>query len=70
MTTKTKPRGPRFKNFEIWTKMTKVPKPQGPKWQFTLLSIFFSSISLFSCYFLFFFLAFYFILFSFCCCRF
>ncbi|MFS7996990.1 hypothetical protein Hanom_Chr12g01136451 [Helianthus anomalus] len=36
MATKTKPQGPRFKKFEIWTKMAKVPKPQGPKWQFTL----------------------------------
>ncbi|MFS8023385.1 hypothetical protein Hanom_Chr16g01450851 [Helianthus anomalus] len=35
MATKTKPQGPRFKKFEIWTKMAKVPKPQGPKWQFT-----------------------------------
>ncbi|MFS7918790.1 hypothetical protein Hanom_Chr03g00205291 [Helianthus anomalus] len=39
MATKTKPQGPRFKKFEIWTKMAKVPKPQGPKWQFTLLLI-------------------------------
>ncbi|MFS8015265.1 hypothetical protein Hanom_Chr15g01354371 [Helianthus anomalus] len=31
-----KPQGPRFKKFEIWTKMAKMPKPQGPKWQFTL----------------------------------
>ncbi|KAF5810715.1 hypothetical protein HanXRQr2_Chr04g0172901 [Helianthus annuus] len=37
MTIKVKPQGPRFKKFEIWTKMAKVPKPQGPKWQFTLL---------------------------------
>ncbi|MFS7995122.1 hypothetical protein Hanom_Chr12g01114331 [Helianthus anomalus] len=37
MATKTKPQGPRFKKFEIWTKMAKVPKPQGPKWQFTHL---------------------------------
>ncbi|MFS8004621.1 hypothetical protein Hanom_Chr13g01227961 [Helianthus anomalus] len=36
MPIKVKPQGPRFKKFEIWTKMTKVPKPQGPKWQFTL----------------------------------
>ncbi|MFS7898354.1 hypothetical protein Hanom_Chr00s021218g01760641 [Helianthus anomalus] len=35
MTTKCKPQGPRCKKFEIWTKMAKVPKPQGPKWQFT-----------------------------------
>ncbi|MFS7934838.1 hypothetical protein Hanom_Chr05g00396351 [Helianthus anomalus] len=37
MAIKLKPQGPRFKKFEIWTKMTKVPKPQGPKWQFTLI---------------------------------
>ncbi|MFS7921643.1 hypothetical protein Hanom_Chr03g00239411 [Helianthus anomalus] len=36
MATKTKPQGPRCKKFEIWTKMAKVSKPQGPKWQFTL----------------------------------
>ncbi|MFS8005704.1 hypothetical protein Hanom_Chr13g01240501 [Helianthus anomalus] len=41
MATKTKPQGPRFKKFEIWTKMTKVPKPQGPKWQFTQIYIIF-----------------------------
>ncbi|KAJ0765798.1 hypothetical protein HanPI659440_Chr08g0307731 [Helianthus annuus] len=35
MATKHKPQGPRCKKFEIWTKMAKVPKPQGPKWQFT-----------------------------------
>ncbi|MFS8009803.1 hypothetical protein Hanom_Chr14g01289631 [Helianthus anomalus] len=35
MAIKVKPHGPRFKKFEIWTKMAKVPKPQGPKWQFT-----------------------------------
>ncbi|MFS7910186.1 hypothetical protein Hanom_Chr02g00103291 [Helianthus anomalus] len=35
MATKVKPQGPRFKKFAIWTKMAKVPKPQGPKWQFT-----------------------------------
>ncbi|MFS8033702.1 hypothetical protein Hanom_Chr17g01572671 [Helianthus anomalus] len=39
MAIKVKPQGPRFKKFEIWTKMTKVPKPQGPKWQFTLINI-------------------------------
>ncbi|MFS7983503.1 hypothetical protein Hanom_Chr11g00975251 [Helianthus anomalus] len=39
MATKVKPQGPRFKKFEIWTKMAKVPKPQGPKWQFTLKSL-------------------------------
>ncbi|MFS8014290.1 hypothetical protein Hanom_Chr15g01342851 [Helianthus anomalus] len=37
MTIKVKPQGSRFKKFEIWTKMAKLPKPQGPKWQFTLL---------------------------------
>ncbi|MFS7941096.1 hypothetical protein Hanom_Chr05g00472121 [Helianthus anomalus] len=36
MATKVKSQGPRFKKFEIWTKMAKVPKPQGPKSQFTL----------------------------------
>ncbi|MFS8009881.1 hypothetical protein Hanom_Chr14g01290561 [Helianthus anomalus] len=35
MATKCKPWGPRFKKFEIWTKMAKVPKLQRPKWQFT-----------------------------------
>ncbi|MFS8012670.1 hypothetical protein Hanom_Chr14g01323561 [Helianthus anomalus] len=40
MAIKLKPQGPRFKKFEIWTKMAKVPKPQGPKWQFTLYFIF------------------------------
>ncbi|MFS8034352.1 hypothetical protein Hanom_Chr17g01580161 [Helianthus anomalus] len=39
MTTKCKPPGPRFKKFEIWTKMAKQPKPRGPKWQFTLVII-------------------------------
>ncbi|MFS7903276.1 hypothetical protein Hanom_Chr01g00022151 [Helianthus anomalus] len=39
MAIKLKPQGPRFKKFEIWTKMAKVPKPQGPKWQFTLNNI-------------------------------
>ena len=39
MATKVKPQGPRFKKFEIWTKMAKGPKPQGPKWQFTLKTI-------------------------------
>ncbi|MFS7951389.1 hypothetical protein Hanom_Chr07g00594561 [Helianthus anomalus] len=37
MTTKCKPQGPRCNKFEIWTKMAKLTKPQGPKWQFTLL---------------------------------
>ncbi|MFS8018834.1 hypothetical protein Hanom_Chr15g01396711 [Helianthus anomalus] len=36
MATKTKPQGPKFKKFVIWTIMAKVPKPQGPKWKFTL----------------------------------
>ncbi|MFS7889332.1 hypothetical protein Hanom_Chr00s000003g01605721 [Helianthus anomalus] len=36
MAIKMKPQGRRFKKFEIWTKMAKVSKPQGPKWQFTL----------------------------------
>ncbi|MFS7920720.1 hypothetical protein Hanom_Chr03g00228091 [Helianthus anomalus] len=36
MAIKVKPQGPRFKKFEIWTKMAKVFKAQGPKWQFTL----------------------------------
>ncbi|MFS7902689.1 hypothetical protein Hanom_Chr01g00014161 [Helianthus anomalus] len=31
-----KPQGPRCKRFEIWTKVTKLTKPQGLKWQFTL----------------------------------
>ncbi|MFS7994950.1 hypothetical protein Hanom_Chr12g01112181 [Helianthus anomalus] len=35
MAIKLKPQGPRFKKIEIWTKMAKVSKPQGPKWQFT-----------------------------------
>ncbi|MFS7989709.1 hypothetical protein Hanom_Chr11g01050021 [Helianthus anomalus] len=39
MATKVKPQGPTFKKFEIWTKMAKVPKPQGPKWQFTLYMV-------------------------------
>ncbi|MFS8025299.1 hypothetical protein Hanom_Chr16g01473351 [Helianthus anomalus] len=39
MAIKVKPQGPRFKKFEIWTKMAKVSKPQGPKWQFTLILI-------------------------------
>ncbi|MFS7946553.1 hypothetical protein Hanom_Chr06g00537691 [Helianthus anomalus] len=37
MTIKVKPQGPKFKKFEIWTKMAKVPKPHGSKWQFTHL---------------------------------
>ncbi|MFS7916293.1 hypothetical protein Hanom_Chr02g00175431 [Helianthus anomalus] len=49
MSTKLKPQGPRCKKFEIWTKMAKLPKPQGPKWQFTLLSIYINlSLSLFT----------------------
>ncbi|MFS7955453.1 hypothetical protein Hanom_Chr07g00642851 [Helianthus anomalus] len=35
MATKCKPQGPRCKKFEIWNKMAKLAKPQGPKWQFT-----------------------------------
>ncbi|MFS7926349.1 hypothetical protein Hanom_Chr04g00296031 [Helianthus anomalus] len=31
-----KPQGPRCKRFQIWTKIAKMTKPQGPKWQFTL----------------------------------
>ncbi|MFS7986479.1 hypothetical protein Hanom_Chr11g01010811 [Helianthus anomalus] len=37
MAIKVKLQGPRFKEFENLTKMAKVPKPQGPKWQFTLI---------------------------------
>ncbi|KAJ0594776.1 putative hydrolase [Helianthus annuus] len=36
MAIKLKPQGPRCKRFEFWTKVAKVCKPQGPKWQFTL----------------------------------
>ncbi|MFS7947613.1 hypothetical protein Hanom_Chr06g00550311 [Helianthus anomalus] len=36
MAIKVKPQGPRCKRFQIWTKVAKVTKPQGPKWQFTL----------------------------------
>ncbi|MFS8010189.1 hypothetical protein Hanom_Chr14g01294181 [Helianthus anomalus] len=36
MAIKLKPQGPRCKRFEFWTKVAKVTKPQGPKWQFTL----------------------------------
>ncbi|MFS7988833.1 hypothetical protein Hanom_Chr11g01039501 [Helianthus anomalus] len=39
MATKLKPQGSRCKRFEIWTKVAKLPKPQGPKWQFTLKKI-------------------------------
>ncbi|MFS7903062.1 hypothetical protein Hanom_Chr01g00019571 [Helianthus anomalus] len=48
MTIKVKPHGSRFKKFEIWTKMTKVSKPQEPKWQFTLyvLNNFFTTLNL------------------------
>ncbi|MFS7905830.1 hypothetical protein Hanom_Chr01g00052271 [Helianthus anomalus] len=35
MAIKLKPQGPRCKRFEFWTKVAKVTKPQGPKWQFT-----------------------------------
>ncbi|MFS7984334.1 putative glycosyl transferase, family 31 [Helianthus anomalus] len=41
MAIKLKPQGPDCKKFEIWTKVAKLPKPQGPKWQFTLLCIFY-----------------------------
>ncbi|MFS7927182.1 hypothetical protein Hanom_Chr04g00305961 [Helianthus anomalus] len=34
-----KPHGPRCKRFEFWTKVPKLTKPQGPKWQFTLKNI-------------------------------
>ncbi|MFS7958355.1 hypothetical protein Hanom_Chr07g00677471 [Helianthus anomalus] len=37
MATKCKPQGPRCNKFEIWTKVAKLAKPQGPKWQFTLI---------------------------------
>ncbi|MFS8006735.1 hypothetical protein Hanom_Chr14g01252681 [Helianthus anomalus] len=36
MATKTKPQGLRCKRFQIWTYVAKLPKTQGPKWQFTL----------------------------------
>ncbi|MFS8023324.1 hypothetical protein Hanom_Chr16g01450121 [Helianthus anomalus] len=39
MAIKLKPHGPKCKKFEFWTKMAKVIKPQGPKWQFTLIII-------------------------------
>ncbi|MFS8025973.1 hypothetical protein Hanom_Chr16g01481491 [Helianthus anomalus] len=56
MAIKVKPHGPRCRKFEIWTKMAKVPKAQGPKWQFTLfffynfivLSVTLSSLSIIS----------------------
>ncbi|KAJ0437186.1 hypothetical protein HanHA300_Chr16g0599161 [Helianthus annuus] len=40
ITIKLKPRGPRFKRFEFWTKVVKLTKPQGPFSQFTHISIF------------------------------
>ncbi|MFS7901020.1 hypothetical protein Hanom_Chr00s162137g01825571 [Helianthus anomalus] len=40
MATKLKPQGPRYKKFEIWTKVAKLAKPQGPKWQFTLYTLY------------------------------
>ncbi|MFS7900981.1 hypothetical protein Hanom_Chr00s157444g01824031 [Helianthus anomalus] len=46
MAIKLKPRGPRCKKFEFWTKVSKLTKPQGPKWQFTLVFIFFLSVFL------------------------
>ncbi|MFS8014207.1 hypothetical protein Hanom_Chr15g01341861 [Helianthus anomalus] len=37
MVINVKPQGLRFKKFEIWTKMAKMPKQQQrPKWEFTL----------------------------------
>ncbi|MFS7986317.1 hypothetical protein Hanom_Chr11g01008941 [Helianthus anomalus] len=39
MATNCKPQGPRCNKFEIWTKVAKLTKPQGPKWQFTLYSL-------------------------------
>ncbi|MFS7902260.1 hypothetical protein Hanom_Chr01g00009191 [Helianthus anomalus] len=53
MATKCKPQGPRCKKFEIWTKMAKVTKPQGPKWQFTqiyIINVFFSVLNYYKCY--------------------
>ncbi|MFS7913539.1 hypothetical protein Hanom_Chr02g00142951 [Helianthus anomalus] len=35
MATKCKPQGPRYNKFEIWTKVVKLAKSQGLKWQFT-----------------------------------
>ncbi|MFS7960109.1 hypothetical protein Hanom_Chr08g00699081 [Helianthus anomalus] len=46
MAIKLKPQGPRCKMFEFWTKMAKVTKPQGPKWQFTLKKMSLRVISL------------------------
>ncbi|MFS7955016.1 hypothetical protein Hanom_Chr07g00637471 [Helianthus anomalus] len=40
MATKCKPQGPRCNKFEIWTKVAKLAKPQGPKRQFTHLIIY------------------------------
>ncbi|MFS8026120.1 hypothetical protein Hanom_Chr16g01483211 [Helianthus anomalus] len=39
MAIKLKPQGPRCKRFEFWTKVAKVTKPRGPKWQFTQINI-------------------------------
>ncbi|MFS7949466.1 hypothetical protein Hanom_Chr06g00571871 [Helianthus anomalus] len=39
MAIKLKPQGPRCKKFEFWNKVAKLTKPQGPKWQFTLLRV-------------------------------
>ncbi|MFS7906874.1 hypothetical protein Hanom_Chr01g00064321 [Helianthus anomalus] len=47
MTIKLKPQGPRCKKFEFWTKVAKVTKPQGPKWQFTPIFFSFSVILIF-----------------------
>ncbi|MFS8031881.1 hypothetical protein Hanom_Chr17g01551111 [Helianthus anomalus] len=46
MATKTKPQGPGCNKFEIWTKVAKLAKPQGPKWQLTLTKIVEAYISL------------------------
>ncbi|MFS8021942.1 hypothetical protein Hanom_Chr16g01433401 [Helianthus anomalus] len=36
MAIKLKPQALRYKKFKICTKMAKLLKPHGPKWQFTL----------------------------------
>ncbi|MFS8001073.1 hypothetical protein Hanom_Chr13g01185931 [Helianthus anomalus] len=40
MTIKLKSKGTKFKRFEFWIKVTKVTKPQGSFWKFTLVFIF------------------------------
>ncbi|MFS8000733.1 hypothetical protein Hanom_Chr12g01181841 [Helianthus anomalus] len=40
MAIKLKPQGPKCKKFEFWTKVAKVIKPRGPKWQFTQKKMF------------------------------